>query len=168
MKFLSSQLAYVLGQREMRRNLRALLSYLALLAATIATDEVFAAFWSDAPGAALMHGPTFMANPLGCAAANASLDLFEREPRFEQARAIEAQLSAELEPCRSLVWYAGHALGALPDEASLTACHAKAHLAELSGATHEAAEALSDAIRLSKSDSEIVWLNRKLAALRAH
>jgi Trk K+ transport system NAD-binding subunit len=31
-KFLSSQLAYVLGQREMRRNLRALLSYLGLLA----------------------------------------------------------------------------------------------------------------------------------------
>ena len=39
-KFLSSQLAYVLGQREMRRNLRALLSYLALLAATIAAFSV--------------------------------------------------------------------------------------------------------------------------------
>jgi Trk K+ transport system NAD-binding subunit len=39
-KFLSSQLAYVLGQREMRRNLRALLSYLALLAATIAAYSV--------------------------------------------------------------------------------------------------------------------------------
>ena len=40
MKFLSSQLAYVLGQREMRRNLRALLSYLALLAATITAYSV--------------------------------------------------------------------------------------------------------------------------------
>ncbi len=40
MKFLSSQLAYVLGQREMRRNLRALLSYLALLGATIAAFSV--------------------------------------------------------------------------------------------------------------------------------
>jgi len=39
-KFLSSQLAYVLGQREMRRNLRALLSYLALLGATIAAYSV--------------------------------------------------------------------------------------------------------------------------------
>jgi Trk K+ transport system NAD-binding subunit len=39
-KFLSSQLAYVLGQREMRRNLRALLSYLALLAATIGVYSV--------------------------------------------------------------------------------------------------------------------------------
>ena len=72
------------------------------LAATIATDEVFQAFWSDDPDAALMHGPTFMGNPLGCAAAGASLDLFEGEPRFEQARAIEAQLASELEPCRGL------------------------------------------------------------------
>ncbi len=40
MKFLPAQLAYVLGQREMRRNLRALLSYLALLAATIGAYSV--------------------------------------------------------------------------------------------------------------------------------
>jgi adenosylmethionine-8-amino-7-oxononanoate aminotransferase len=72
------------------------------LAATVATDEIFDAFWSDSAEAALMHGPTFMANPLACAAANASLDLFEREPRLEQAAAIEAQLESELEPCRSL------------------------------------------------------------------
>ena len=47
-----------------------------------------------------MHGPTFMANPLACAAANASLDLFEREPREEQVKAIEAGLRAGLEPCQ--------------------------------------------------------------------
>src|SRR6201999_4140800 len=69
------------------------------LAATLASRAVFAAFWSDEAGAALMHGPTFMANPLACAAANASLDLFEREDRLGQVRAIEAQLRAELEPC---------------------------------------------------------------------
>jgi adenosylmethionine-8-amino-7-oxononanoate aminotransferase len=72
------------------------------LAATIASDELFAAFLSDSPGDALMHGPTFMANPLGCAAANASLDLFEREDRLAQAAAIEGQLAAELEACRGL------------------------------------------------------------------
>jgi adenosylmethionine-8-amino-7-oxononanoate aminotransferase len=39
------------------------------LAATIARRAVFDAFWSDAPSHALMHGPTYMANPLACAAA---------------------------------------------------------------------------------------------------
>ena len=66
------------------------------LAATVATDEVFETFWSDAQEHALMHGPTFMANPLACAAANASLDLFEREPRLAQARRIEARLAEGL------------------------------------------------------------------------
>ncbi|MFO1186468.1 MAG: aminotransferase class III-fold pyridoxal phosphate-dependent enzyme [Alphaproteobacteria bacterium] len=42
------------------------------------------------------------ATPLACAAANASLDLFEREPRLEQVAAIERQLQAELEPARGL------------------------------------------------------------------
>ena len=72
------------------------------LAATVASDRVFAAFDSEDPNRALMHGPTFMANPLGCAAANASLDLFEREPRLEQAAQIEARLRESLEPCRSM------------------------------------------------------------------
>ena len=70
------------------------------LAATIATEKVFGAFWSDDPKKALMHGPTFMANALACAAANASLDLFEREPRLEQVAAIEAQMADALAPCR--------------------------------------------------------------------
>ncbi|HEX5845877.1 MAG TPA: adenosylmethionine--8-amino-7-oxononanoate transaminase [Rhodoplanes sp.] len=72
------------------------------LAATIATRNVFDAFWSDDPLHALMHGPTYMGNALACAAANASLDLFEQEPRIDQVRAIEARLRAGLEPCRGL------------------------------------------------------------------
>ena len=70
------------------------------LAATVARRHVFEAFLSDDPAAALMHGPTYMANPLACAAAHASLDLFDREPRLAQVAAIEAQLRTELEPCR--------------------------------------------------------------------
>jgi adenosylmethionine-8-amino-7-oxononanoate aminotransferase len=70
------------------------------LAATIVHRDLFAAFLSDDPATALMHGPTFMANPMGCAAANASLDLFEQEDRLAQARAIEAALREGLEPCR--------------------------------------------------------------------
>jgi adenosylmethionine-8-amino-7-oxononanoate aminotransferase len=72
------------------------------LAATIARRHVFEAFWSDDPAQALMHGPTYMANPLACAAANASLDLFEKEPRLKQVAAIEAGLKAGLELCRGL------------------------------------------------------------------
>jgi adenosylmethionine-8-amino-7-oxononanoate aminotransferase len=72
------------------------------LAATIARKKVFEAFWSDDPAHALMHGPTFMANPLACAAANASLDLFEREPRLDQVAKISNALAAGLEPCRKL------------------------------------------------------------------
>jgi adenosylmethionine-8-amino-7-oxononanoate aminotransferase len=72
------------------------------LAATVARKHVFEAFLSGDPAAALMHGPTYMANALACAAANASLDLFEREPRMEQVAAIEAQLTLELAPCRAL------------------------------------------------------------------
>lgn len=72
------------------------------LAATLARPHIFDAFWSDDPGFALMHGPTFMANPLACAAANASLDLFESAPRLAEVKAIEAALTEGLAPCRDL------------------------------------------------------------------
>lgn len=74
------------------------------LAATVASQRVFDGFWSDDPSHALMHGPTFMGNALACAAANASLDLFETEPRLAQAQAISAALAAGLAPCRELDW----------------------------------------------------------------
>lgn len=72
------------------------------LGATLVQDAVFEAFYDDNPDHAFMHGPTYMANPLACAAANASLDLFEQEPRLKQVEAIEAQLQESLEPCRKL------------------------------------------------------------------
>ncbi len=72
------------------------------LAATIAGARVYDGFLSEDPAHALMHGPTFMGNPLACAAANASLDLFERDPRLAQVAAIESHLREGLEPCRGL------------------------------------------------------------------
>jgi adenosylmethionine---8-amino-7-oxononanoate aminotransferase len=72
------------------------------LAATIARQKVFDAFWSDDPMHALMHGPTFMANALACAAANASLDLFEWEPRLQQVANIARALELGLARCRGL------------------------------------------------------------------
>ncbi|MPT27009.1 MAG: adenosylmethionine--8-amino-7-oxononanoate transaminase [Achromobacter sp.] len=74
------------------------------LAATVASNRVFDAFWSDEPAHALMHGPTFMGNAMACAAANASLDLFEAEPRLAQAQALSGALAAGLAPCRQLPW----------------------------------------------------------------
>jgi adenosylmethionine-8-amino-7-oxononanoate aminotransferase len=72
------------------------------LAATVANRKVFDAFWSDDPSHALMHGPTYMANALACAAANASLDLFEWEPRLQQVANIARSLELGLARCREL------------------------------------------------------------------
>ncbi len=69
------------------------------LAATVVRRHVFEAFWSNDPKQALMHGPTYMGNALACAAANASLDLFAREPRLAQVNDIAEQMSHELAPC---------------------------------------------------------------------
>ena len=70
------------------------------LSAAIASRKVFEAFWSDDAGAALMHGPTYMANPLACAAAGASLDLFESGSWKADVARINAALADGLEPCR--------------------------------------------------------------------
>jgi adenosylmethionine-8-amino-7-oxononanoate aminotransferase len=72
------------------------------LAATVARKRVFDAFWLDDPQKALMHGPTYMGNALACAAANASLDLFEREPRLQQVKAIGEQMTRELSLCKDM------------------------------------------------------------------
>lgn len=84
------------------------------LAATVASRRIFEGFLSDDPGHALMHGPTFMGNALACAAANASLDLFEQEPRLAQVVAIEGVLRARLMPLAALPWVADvRVLGAI-------------------------------------------------------
>ncbi|CAM3805935.1 adenosylmethionine--8-amino-7-oxononanoate transaminase [Kerstersia gyiorum] len=84
------------------------------LAATVASRRIFEGFLSDDPGHALMHGPTFMGNALACAAANASLDLFEQEPRLAQVAAIEGVLRARLMPLAALPWVADvRVLGAI-------------------------------------------------------
>lgn len=50
---------------------------------------------------------------------------------FQAVKHLCSEMAAELEPCRSLVWYAAYALDAVPEEAHLMACHAKAHLSEV-------------------------------------
>jgi alkylation response protein AidB-like acyl-CoA dehydrogenase len=50
---------------------------------------------------------------------------------FQGLKYTLAECVTALEPCRGMVWYAAYAQDALPDEARLTACHAKAHLSDV-------------------------------------
>lgn len=71
------------------------------LAAAITSERVAAAVGRSEPGA-LMHGPTFMANPLACAAALASLDLIETGAWREDVPRVETALRAALAPAADL------------------------------------------------------------------
>jgi len=70
------------------------------LAATLCTRRVSAAI--SRAGGVFMHGPTFMGNPLACAAAVASIDLLLQSPWQARIAAIENQLRVELQPCGAL------------------------------------------------------------------
>lgn len=71
------------------------------LAAVLATEKVSEGI-SSGENPELMHGPTFMANPLACAVAVASIELLLSTPWEDRIRRIEAQLSSELAPCAQL------------------------------------------------------------------
>ena len=50
---------------------------------------------------------------------------------FQAVKHMCAEMASQLEPCRAFVWYAGHAFDERTDDTAVTACHAKAHLAEV-------------------------------------
>lgn len=58
-------------------------------AVTVANHKVFDSFYSDDPLKALMHGPTFMANPLACAVALKSIEMFYRDNYIDKIKNIE-------------------------------------------------------------------------------
>lgn len=70
------------------------------LAATLTTQKVMQGV--EANGNVLMHGPTFMANPLACAVANASVELLLDSPWEERVQNIQIQLNEELRRCEAL------------------------------------------------------------------
>ena len=72
------------------------------LGATVATGEVYEAFLSDDRTKTFFHGHSFTANPLACAVAVASLDLFQEHDVLGRIRRLEAQLRAGLSPLRDL------------------------------------------------------------------
>ena len=71
------------------------------MAACVASEMV-AETITDSKISAFMHGPTYMANPLACAAGIASLSLFESRDYASSVKRIEARLKRNLEPLRSL------------------------------------------------------------------
>jgi adenosylmethionine-8-amino-7-oxononanoate aminotransferase len=70
------------------------------LAATLCTNHI-AETISNGEAGCFMHGPTFMANPLACAVANASLSLLETGEWQQQVNFIESFLKQYLLPLNS-------------------------------------------------------------------
>lgn len=71
------------------------------LAATLCTDDIAQSI-SNSDCGVLMHGPTFMANPLACSVANASIALLEQNHWPQHVAAIEQQLSQALAPAKAI------------------------------------------------------------------
>lgn len=68
------------------------------LAATLTTDDISEVISSGDPGV-FMHGPTYMANPLGCAVAVESVRLLLASPWRERVQGIEQQMKRQLSVC---------------------------------------------------------------------
>ena len=72
------------------------------LGATLATEVIHEAFLSEDRSRTFFHGHSFTANPLACAVALASLDIFRDEPVLERVAAIGDRIEAGLTAVRDL------------------------------------------------------------------
>ncbi|MDO8795735.1 MAG: adenosylmethionine--8-amino-7-oxononanoate transaminase [Vicinamibacterales bacterium] len=72
------------------------------MGATLASEAIYEAFLSEDRSRTFFHGHSYTANPLACAVALASLDLFRDEPVLGRVNAISRRLAAGLEALRDL------------------------------------------------------------------
>lgn len=82
-------------------------------AATITNEKVFNAFLDDGYDKAFMHGPTFMGNPLACAVALQSIQLFEQENYLNKIKYIETIITEEFSTISSTCIKDKRVLGAI-------------------------------------------------------
>jgi adenosylmethionine-8-amino-7-oxononanoate aminotransferase len=71
------------------------------LAATLCNERIAAGI-SEGEAGALMHGPTFMANPLACATAAASIELLLSQPWQRMVLRLQDELATGLAPAAAL------------------------------------------------------------------
>lgn len=79
---------------------------------------------------------------------------------FQAVKHMCAEMVAELEPARSLVWYAAHAFDEQQADASLVATHAKAHLAEIGQAIVRTATEVHGGIGFTDEQNLHYWFKR--------
>jgi alkylation response protein AidB-like acyl-CoA dehydrogenase len=79
---------------------------------------------------------------------------------FQAVKHMCAEMAAELEPARSLLWYAAHAFDAVPGEAAMMAAHAKAHLSEVGTALLKTATEVHGGIGFTHEFDLHLWFKR--------
>jgi len=79
---------------------------------------------------------------------------------FQAVKHMCAEMIAELEPARSLLWYAAHSFDALPDEAALSACHALAHVSEIGREISSVATQVQGGIGWTDEQNLHFWFKR--------
>ena len=83
---------------------------------------------------------------------------------FQAVKHICAEMIAELEPARSLLWYAAHAFDARPGEAPLLACHVLAHVSEIGHEVASQATQVQGGIGWTDEQNLHFWYKRIASA----
>jgi alkylation response protein AidB-like acyl-CoA dehydrogenase len=79
---------------------------------------------------------------------------------FQAVKHMCAEMAAELEPARSLCWYAAHAQDAVPADAPLMAAHAKAHLSDVGRRIADTATEVHGGIGFTDEQNLHLWFKR--------